>query len=74
MLHAVVEKHVVKLDLVAFAAKNAPGFNAGKARADDRRALWTYTLLDAQGHGAVVRPEDRDRMIAKASRKPTSRP
>ncbi|WP_422388634.1 hypothetical protein [Bradyrhizobium symbiodeficiens] len=56
---------MVKLDLVAFAAKNAPGFNADKARADDRRALWTYTLLDAQGHGAVVRPEDRDRMIAK---------
>ncbi|QOZ67286.1 DUF6538 domain-containing protein [Bradyrhizobium arachidis] len=64
MLHAVVEKQVAKLDRVAFAAKNAPGFDVDQARSDDRRALWTYTLLDAQGHGAAVRPEDRDRMIA----------
>ncbi|MBR0827242.1 hypothetical protein JQ596_17085 [Bradyrhizobium manausense] len=65
MLHAVVEKQVAKLDRVAFAAKNAPGFDVDQARSDDRRALWTYTLLDAQGHGAAVRPEDRDRMIAE---------
>lgn len=65
MLHALVEKQVAKLDRVALAAKNAPGFDVDQARSDDRRALWTYTLLDAQGHGAAVRPGDRDRMIAE---------
>jgi hypothetical protein len=65
MLHAVVEKQVAKLDQVALAAKNAPGFDVDQARSDDRRALWTFTLLDAQGHGATVRLEDRDRMIAE---------
>jgi len=64
MLHGVVEKHVAKLDRVALAAKNAPGFNVDQARWDDRRALWTYTLLDAQGVTAVVRAEDRRRMAA----------
>lgn len=65
MLHAVVDKNVAKLDLVALVTKNAPGFDVDQARADDRRALWTYTLLDAQGHAAAVRPDDRDRMIAE---------
>ncbi|WP_426412522.1 DUF6538 domain-containing protein [Bradyrhizobium ganzhouense] len=65
MLHAVVDKQVAKLDLVALVAKNVPGFDVDQARSDDRRALWTYTLLDAQGHGAAVRPDDRDRMIAE---------
>lgn len=65
MLHAVVEKQLAKLEQVALAAKNARGFVADRARNDDLRALWTYTLLDAQGHGAAVHPEDRDRMIAE---------
>jgi hypothetical protein len=65
MLRAVVEKQMAKLDRVAFAAKNAPGFDVDQARSDDRRALWTFTLLDAQGHSATVRPQDRDRMIAE---------
>lgn len=65
MLHAVVEKQLAKLDLVALAAKNGPGFAVDQARRDDRRALWTYTLLDAQGHGAAVGPEDHDRMVAE---------
>src|ERR1700759_2652125 len=46
MLHGGVENHVAKLTLVAFAPKNAPGFDVDQARSDDRRALWTYTLLD----------------------------
>jgi hypothetical protein len=65
MLHAIVEKQVAKLDLVALAAKNAPDFDVDQARSDDKWALWTFTLLDAQGHGATVRPQDRDRMIAE---------
>jgi hypothetical protein len=58
-------KQLAKLERVALAAKSAPGFVVDQAKADDLRALWTYTLLDAQGHGAAVRPEDRDRMIAE---------
>jgi integrase len=64
MLSAVVERHLTKLERVALAAKNASGFDVDQARSDDMRALWTYTLLDAQGAMAVVRQEDRLRMIA----------
>ena len=64
MLGAVVERQLTKLEFVALAAKNAPGFDVAQARSDDARALWTYTLLDAQGATAVVRPEDRIRMAA----------
>ncbi|MEH2553890.1 MULTISPECIES: hypothetical protein [Bradyrhizobium] len=46
MLRAVVERHLEK---VALAAKSAPGFDVDQARSDDKRALWTYALLDAQG-------------------------
>jgi hypothetical protein len=63
MLRAVVERHLTKLERVAVAAKTAPGFDVDQARSDDKRALWTYTLLDAQGATAVVRPEDRVRMV-----------
>lgn len=62
MLHAVVERHLVKLDRVAFAAKNSLEFDPEQARAADRRAFWTYALLDAQGVTAVVRTADRKRM------------
>ena len=64
MLGAVVERHLTKLDRVALAAKSASGFDVDRARSDDKRALWTYTLLDAQGAAAAVRPEDRIRMAA----------
>ncbi|MEH2506376.1 DNA-binding transcriptional ArsR family regulator [Bradyrhizobium sp. AZCC 1578] len=64
MLGAVVERHLTKLERVALAAKSAPGFDVDQARSDDKRALWTYTLLDAQGATAAVRPEDRIRMAA----------
>jgi hypothetical protein len=49
MLHAVVEKQLAKLERVALASKNAPDFVADRAKNDDLRALWSYTLLDAQG-------------------------
>ncbi|WOH48237.1 tyrosine-type recombinase/integrase [Bradyrhizobium sp. sBnM-33] len=49
---------------MALAAKSASGFDVDQARSDDKRALWTYTLLDAQGAAAAVRPEDRIRMVA----------
>jgi hypothetical protein len=65
MLRAVVDKQLAKLERVALAAKSAPGFTVDQARADDLLALWTYTLLDAQGYSAVVRPGDHDRMIAE---------
>jgi len=58
----VVERQLTKLDRVALAAKSAAGFDVDQARMDDKRALWTYTLLDAQGAAATVRPEDRIRM------------
>jgi hypothetical protein len=64
MLGAVVERHLTKLDRVALAAKTAAGFDVDRARSDDKRALWTYTLLDAQGAAAVVCQEDRVRMAA----------
>jgi hypothetical protein len=64
MLHAVVERQLSKLDLVALAAKNSAGFDVDQAKSDDKRALWTYTLLDAQGANAAVRPEDRLAMVA----------
>lgn len=65
MLHAVVEKQMAKLERIALAAKCAPGFVVDQAKTDDLRALWTYTLLDGQGHSACVRPDDRDRMLAE---------
>jgi integrase len=64
MLGAVVERHLTKLELVALAAKSSFNFDVDQARSDDKRALWTYTLLDAQGATAAVRPEDRIRMAA----------
>jgi integrase len=64
MLGAVVDRHTAKLERIALAAKSAPGFDLERARSDDKRALWTYTLLDAQGFSAVVRAEDRIRMTA----------
>lgn len=65
MLRAVVERHLTKLERIALAAKNTPGFDIGQARSDDMRASWTYALLDAQGYTAAVRPEDRRRMTAE---------
>lgn len=62
MLHAVVHRHMAKLDRVALAAKSAPEFDLEQARTDDRKAYWAYALLDAQGITAVVRAEDRSRM------------
>jgi hypothetical protein len=64
MLGAVVERHLTKLERVALVAKNAAGFDPGQARSADKKALWTYALLDAQGATAVVRPEDRARMTS----------
>jgi integrase len=64
MLGAVVERQLTKLERVAAAAKSAFGFDVDQARSDDKRALWTYALLDAQGAAAAVRPEDRIRMAA----------
>ena len=54
MLGAVVERHLTKLERVALAAKSAPGFDITQARSDDKRALWTYTLLDVQGATARI--------------------
>ena len=64
MLHAVVDAHLVKLERVALADKNGPGFDLDRSKRDDKRAFWTYTLLDAQGVTAVVKDEDRVRMTA----------
>ncbi|QDM20934.1 hypothetical protein FIU28_07260 [Tardiphaga sp. vice154] len=64
MLHAVVDAHLVKLERVALADKSGPGFDLERSKRDDKRAFWTYTLLDAQGVTAVVRDEDRLRMSA----------
>jgi hypothetical protein len=64
MLCAVVERHLTKLERVALAAKSAPGIEFDQARSDDKRALWTFTLLDAQGAAAAVRPEERIRIAA----------
>ena len=57
-------RQLTKLDRLALAAKGAPGFDVDQARSDDKRALWTYALLDAQGAAAALRPEDRIRMAA----------
>jgi integrase len=65
MLRAVVDRHLAKLERVAAAAKSSPGFDIERARGDDRRAFWTYSLLDAQGFEAVVRPQDRARMASE---------
>lgn len=65
MLRAVVDRHLTKLERGAAAAKASWGFDVQKARADDRRAFWAYALLDAQGPIAVVRPEDRARMVSE---------
>lgn len=62
MLRAVVDRHLTKLDLIAHAAKCVSGFDLNQARSDDRRAFWTYALLDTEGVSAVVRAEDRVRM------------
>jgi hypothetical protein len=63
MLRGVVADQLAKLDRVAAAAKAFPDFfNPDQSRADDRRAMWAFTLLDAQGSTAVVRPDDADRM------------
>lgn len=64
MLAAVVDRHLAKLERVAAAAKSSLSFDIEQARADDKRALWAYTLLDARGFTAVVRPEDRAQMAA----------
>ncbi|WP_143046871.1 hypothetical protein [Bradyrhizobium erythrophlei] len=64
MLQGVVSRHLAKLERVALAAKCARGFDPERARMDDKRAFWTYALLDAQGFTAVVRAEDRIRMGA----------
>ncbi|WP_369725725.1 DUF6538 domain-containing protein [Bradyrhizobium sp. LLZ17] len=63
MLHGVVHRHLAKLDRVALAAKSSPDFHLEQARADDKKAYWAYALLDAQGVKAVVRAEDRSRMV-----------
>ncbi len=56
MLHAVVDAHLVKLERVALADKSGPGFDLDRSKRDDKRAIWAYTLLDAQGVTAVVKP------------------
>lgn len=65
MLRAVINGHLAKLDRVAAAAKCSSGFDFAQSRADDRRALWAYALLDAQGPTAVVRPDDQQQMLAE---------
>ncbi|MDF0492254.1 DUF6538 domain-containing protein [Bradyrhizobium yuanmingense] len=64
MLRGVVDRHLTKLDRVAHAAKRSAGFDFERERMADKRAFWSYSLLDAQGVAAVVRPEDRIRMAA----------
>ncbi|WP_454630743.1 hypothetical protein [Bradyrhizobium cenepequi] len=64
MLRGVVDRHLTKLDRVAHAAKRSAGFDFERERMADKRAFWSYALLDAQGAAAVVRPEDRVRMAA----------
>jgi hypothetical protein len=64
MLRGVIDPHLTKLERIALAAKSAPGFYVEQARMDDKRALWAYSLLDAQGVTAVVSAEDRVRMGA----------
>lgn len=64
MLHSVVTTHLGKLERVAAVAKSFEDFDTSRARVDDKRAFWTYKLLDAQGFSAIVRPEDRAAMTA----------
>lgn len=64
MLRAVVTNHLGKLERVAIAAKCDPDFDVRQARLDDKKALWTYALLDAQGPNAYVREGDCDWMVA----------
>lgn len=64
MLRAVVTNHLGKLERVAFAAKRNPDFDVQQARLDDKKAFWTYALLDAQGPGAYLRREEYDQMVA----------
>jgi hypothetical protein len=70
MLRSVVDQHMTKLERVAIAAKSSRDFNIDQARADDRRAHWTYRLLDAQGSGAVVRSQDRTQMTLEGLSEP----
>ena len=64
MLRGVVDTHLTKLERVALVAKNSPDFDFHRERMADKRAFWSYALLDAQGVTAVVRAEDRVRMAA----------
>ncbi len=64
MLRSVVTTHLGKLERIAATAKSFEGFDPDRAIADDKRVLWVYRLLDAQGSFAVVRPADRAIMLA----------
>ncbi len=64
MLRSVVTTHLGKLERGAAVAKSFEGFDVASERAADRRAFWTYRLLDAQGFGAIVHPQDRAEMAA----------
>ena len=63
MMRAIVAAHSAKLDWLAAAAKTDAGFDAGDAERTDRYFGWAYRLLDSQGSGAVVRPQDREAMM-----------
>lgn len=64
MLRSVVDRQLVKLDRLAYAAKSSADFDLERDRMGDRQAFWTFALLDAQGATAAVRDEDRVRMAA----------
>lgn len=64
MLRRVVDRQLVKLDRLAYAAKNSFGFDFERERMGDKQAFWAFALLDAQGASAAVRDEDRVRMAA----------
>ncbi|WP_146006695.1 hypothetical protein [Bradyrhizobium forestalis] len=64
MLRRVVDRQLVKLDRLAYAAKNSSGFDFERERMGDKQAFWAFALLDAQRASAVVRDEDRVRMAA----------
>lgn len=64
MLRGVVDRQLVKLDRLAYAAKSSSDFDLERDRMGDKQAFWTFALLDAQGAAAVVRDEDRVRMAA----------
>ncbi|KPF96146.1 hypothetical protein IP86_17085 [Rhodopseudomonas sp. AAP120] len=63
MLRTVVDRHLTKLDRVALVAKGSTGFDPDQARRDDKRAFWTYSLLDARGPYAEVTDNDHVRMV-----------